>query len=95
MEYINPIWGTLQNHQWGENHSTARTYDMICGQVWNGNPFDSQYMTAQAVPEYIGKAPEETVQRILYLGSDVKSPCVSPHLCMVRGMAIPGVFLVL
>ncbi len=67
VEYINPIWGTLQNHQWGENHPTARTYDMICGQVWNGNPFDSQYMTAQAVPEYIGKAPEETVQRILYL----------------------------
>ncbi len=67
VEYINPIWGTLQNHHWGENHPTARTYDMICGQVWNGNPYDSQYMTAQAVPEYIGKIPDETVQRIIYL----------------------------
>ncbi|WMJ86699.1 extracellular solute-binding protein [Anaerocolumna sp. MB42-C2] len=67
VEYINPIWGTLQNHQWGEVHPTARTYDMICGQVWNGNPYDSQYMTSQAVPEYINKIPDETVQRILYL----------------------------
>lgn len=67
IEYVNAIWGTLQNHQWGENHPTVRTYDMICGVVWNGKPYDSQYMTAQAIPDYQDKVPEETVQRILYL----------------------------
>lgn len=68
IEYINPIWGTLQNHQWGESHPTLRTYDMICGVTWGGKPFDSQYMTAQAVPEYMGKAPDESklVMRIIY-----------------------------
>lgn len=72
FEYINPIWGTLQNSQWGENHPTRRTYEMICGTVWDGNPYDSQYMTAQAVPDYMDKKPEETVERIIYLPEEVE-----------------------
>lgn len=66
VEYINPIWGTLQNHHWGENHPSLCTYDFICGQTWNGNPNDSQYMTAQAVPEYVGKIPDKIVTRLIY-----------------------------
>lgn len=66
VEYINPIWGTLQNHHWGENHPSLRTYDFICGQVWNGNPYDSQYMTAQAVPKYVDLVPDEVITRLIY-----------------------------
>lgn len=66
IQYINPIWGTIQNHEWGENNPTWRTMDMICGQVWGGNPYDSQYMTSQAVPLYKGKAPKDTVQSLVY-----------------------------
>lgn len=66
VQYINPIWGTVQNHQWGEVHPTARTFDMYGGVVWDGNPYDSQYMTAQAVPDYKGKVPKETVQKLIY-----------------------------
>lgn len=67
VQYINSIWGTVQNSQWGENHPTLRTYDMICGQVWNGNKFDSQYMTAQAVPKYKDLVVKDPVLQILYL----------------------------
>ena len=66
VQYINAIWGTVQNHQWGEVHPTARTFDMYGGLTWDGNPYDSQYMTAQAVPDYKGKIPKETVQKLIY-----------------------------
>lgn len=66
MEYINSIWGTLQNKHWGENHPSLRTYDMPGGQTWTGDPYDSQYMTAQAVPDYVGKVPDDVVLRLVY-----------------------------
>ncbi len=71
IQYINSIWGTIQNHEWGENNPTWRTADMIGGQVWNNNPYDSQYMTAQAVPLYKGKAPKETVKSIVYTADEM------------------------
>ncbi len=73
MEYINSIWGTLQNKQWSENHPSLRTYDMPGGQVWNGDPYDSQYMTAQAVPDYVDKVPDEIVLRLIYTQEEADS----------------------
>lgn len=67
MQYITSIWGTLQNQHWSEVHPTLRTYEMSGSQVWTGDPYDSQYMTAQAVPEYVGKYPEDqAVYRLIY-----------------------------
>lgn len=73
FEYINSIWGTLQNHEWGENHPTLRTYEMSGGQVWNGDEYDSQYMTAKAVPDYVGKIPDEIIYRLNYTQEEADS----------------------
>ncbi|MFV0400664.1 MAG: hypothetical protein ACK5LX_08610 [Oscillospiraceae bacterium] len=69
----NPIWGTMQNEFWGENHPTFRKNEAICGQVDLGNPYDYTYMTANAVPNYMGKVPAETVQKILYTQEEADS----------------------
>ena len=73
FEYINSIWGTLQNHEWGEVHPTLRTYEMSGGQVWNGDEYDSQYMTAKAVPDYVGKIPDEIIYRLNYTQEEADS----------------------
>lgn len=71
MEYINSLWGTLQNVHWSERHVTYRSYEMSGGQLWSEDPYDSQYMTAQSVPHYLGKADDEAVLKILYLPEEV------------------------
>jgi len=73
IDYLNPIWGTNQNKHWSENHPTLRTYDMICGTVWSGDPYDSQYMTALAVPDYIDKCIDNPVLRLVYTREEADS----------------------
>lgn len=70
IEYINSIWGTVQNQHWSEEHPSLRTYAMSNGQVYNGNPYDSQAMTAFAAPDYIGKVPDEIVLRQVYTAEE-------------------------
>ena len=38
--------------------------------TWDGNPYDSQYMTAQAVPFYIDKAPDEVLLKVPFTMED-------------------------
>ncbi len=66
VEYINPIWNTAHNKHWQEAHPTLRTYDMIAGAVFSGDPYDSQYMTSIALPMYKDKAPKKIVNRLVY-----------------------------
>lgn len=73
IQHINYIWGTLQNHHWGEVHPTLRTYDMISGQVWDGNPYDYNYTIAQAIPDYMDKYPEDVVLRLIYTQEEADS----------------------
>ena len=65
IKVINNHWGQPQNAEWADAQAAIRPYPYgIGGMTWNGNSFDSQYMTAQAVPFYINKAPEEVVHKI-------------------------------
>lgn len=73
VKYETAIWGTMQNEFWGENHPTFRKYESICGIVDVGNPYDYMKMTADAVPNYEGKTPEETVQKIIYTQEEADS----------------------
>lgn len=62
---LNNIWGQPQNVEWAGVQTAIRPYQYgIGGTTWGGNPYDSQYMTAQAVPSYINKAPDEIVLKI-------------------------------
>ncbi len=71
LEYIKQIWGTQQNSHWSEVHPTNRTYAISGGQLWNNNPYDSQYMTSLAVPDYMGKAPKNTVLTLIFTPEEV------------------------
>ena len=66
IKVINNHWGQPQNAEWAEDTQPAiRPYQYgIGGMTWDGNEYDSQYMTAQAVPSYIDKAPEEVVLKV-------------------------------
>lgn len=46
---------------------------MSGGQVWNGDEYDSQYMTAKAVPDYVGKIPDEIIYRLNYTQEEADS----------------------
>jgi len=62
---INNHWGQPQNAEWADSQAAIRPYKYgIGGMTWDGNPYDSQYMTAQAVPFYIDKAPEEVILKV-------------------------------
>lgn len=62
---LNNHWGQPQNAEWADAQAAIRPYQYgIGGMTWNGDSYDSQYMTAQAVPNYINKAPNEIVQKI-------------------------------
>ncbi|GHU75606.1 ABC transporter substrate-binding protein [Clostridia bacterium] len=67
IHVINNHWGQPQNAEIPNQVPWIRPYHYgIGGMAWGGDPYDSQYMTAQAVPDYIGKAPEEIVLRLVY-----------------------------
>lgn len=59
-------WGAPQNQYWASQGPFIRGYRLQCGQVWNGDPFDSEYMIAQIMPEYIGKGPAEYISMLNY-----------------------------
>ncbi|MDR1638364.1 MAG: extracellular solute-binding protein [Clostridiales bacterium] len=67
IHVINNHWGQPQNAEWADKNAAIRPYQYgIGGMIWGGDPYDSQYMTAQAVPEYIGKAPDTLVMKLMY-----------------------------
>ncbi|MDR1536403.1 MAG: extracellular solute-binding protein [Clostridiales bacterium] len=67
IHVINNHWGQPQNAEWGDQNAAIRPYKYgIGGMTWGGDPYDSQYMTAQAVPDYIGKAPDKIVLKLIY-----------------------------
>lgn len=59
-------WGALQNQYWASQGPFIRGYRYQCGQVWNGDPLDSEYMIAQIMPQYIGKGPREYITTLNY-----------------------------
>lgn len=63
------VWGSVQNAHWCENDPKYRAYNST-DVVWNGDPLDTNYITAKAVPLYKGKAPKETVNKILYTSDE-------------------------
>ena len=67
LKIINNILSMDHNYTWGDIQPARRTDAMsVNAQIWDGNPYDSQYMTAQAVPYYIDKAPKEVIMNINY-----------------------------
>ena len=65
IKVINNHWGQPQNSEWADAQAAIRPYQYgIGGMTWDGNEYDSQYMTAQAVPSYIDKAPKEVVLKV-------------------------------
>jgi len=68
IKIIENIWGQPQNAQWSDPAPAFRPYEYgVGGQTWDGKSiYDSQYMTAQAVPFYLNKAPKEIVLRLLF-----------------------------
>lgn len=65
IKVLNNQWGQPRNCDWGDSSPALRPYKYgIGGMTWNGDLYDSQYMTAVAVPMYIGKAPEQIIQKL-------------------------------
>lgn len=71
LEPINSLWGTQQNVHWNETHVTYRPYEIAAGQLWDEDPYNFGYLLAQSIPDYMGKADDELVLRILYLPEEV------------------------
>ncbi len=65
---VTPIlnWGKVQNSHWQETSVSYRTYELTNGQVWDGDPMNSQYLVTQAVPVYYGKSPKEVVSKLIF-----------------------------
>ena len=59
-------WGAPQNQYWASQGPFIRGYRLQCGQAWNGDPLDSEYMIARVMPEYIGKGPKEYIGMLNY-----------------------------
>ena len=59
-------WGAPQNQYWASQGPFIRGYRLQCGQAWNGDPLDSEYMIARVMPEYIGKGPKEYIGTLNY-----------------------------
>ncbi|MDL2232443.1 extracellular solute-binding protein [Ruminococcaceae bacterium OttesenSCG-928-L11] len=59
-------WGATTNAWWTTIHPTYRSWDLIAGQCWDGNPLNGQYYVCQAVPYYYGKQPEKVVSALIY-----------------------------
>ncbi len=73
IQYIKQIWGTAQNKHWSENTASRRSYAISAGICLNPyNEFDSQAMTAKAVPFYVDKADKNPVRGILYSPSEIE-----------------------
>lgn len=62
----NIVWGSPQNQAWNQQGPYVRGYEIPAGMVWNGNPLDSEYIIATAMPDYIGKGPAEYISTLIY-----------------------------
>lgn len=62
----NIVWGSPQNQAWNQNGPYVRGYEIPAGMVWNGNPLDSEYIIATAMPDYLGKGPAEYISTLIY-----------------------------
>ena len=60
------MWGQPQNQSWFSTGPYVRGYEIPAGMVWNGNPLDSEYIIANAMPEYINKGPAEYISTLIY-----------------------------
>ena len=69
LEILQNIWGQEEAKKvhWGDFQPAKRTYEMgVMAQVFDGNIYDSQYMTAVSVPCYADKTPEDAVLYISF-----------------------------
>ena len=73
LEILQNIWSQEEAKKvhWGDFQPAKRTYEMgVMAQVFDGNVYDSQYMTAVSVPYYVGKTPEDAVLYISFPGEE-------------------------
>ena len=59
-------WSATTNNMWRTNHACYYFADMMNGQVWDGNPRNSEYILSQAIPLYAGKEPAKVVNTLVY-----------------------------
>lgn len=60
---VNPVldYGSVQNSHWGGIGVQFRNQRISDGMIWDGDPLNGEYIKGQALNNYIGKAPENTV----------------------------------
>lgn len=77
LKIIQNVWSQSgHNANWNDRAPGRRTDAMgTNGQVWDGDPYSFAYMTAQAVPLYIGKVPDEVVMNINYTEEEWNQIC--------------------
>ena len=66
--FVKPIlaYGSVQNSHWGGNHVQFRHQKMSDGMIWDGDELNGEYIKGQALSNYIGKAPEKTVDKLVH-----------------------------
>lgn len=68
-------WGAPQNQYWASQGPFIRGYRLQCGQAWNGDPLDSEYMIARIMPAYIGRGPKEYIGTLNYTMEENEQLC--------------------
>ena len=66
--FVKPVlaYGSVQNSHWGGNHVQFRHKKMSDGMIWDGDILNGEYVKGQALSNYIGKAPEKTVDKLTF-----------------------------
>ena len=66
--FVKPVlaYGSVQNSHWGANHVQFRHQKMSDGMIWDGDKLNGEYIKGQALINYIGKAPEKTIDKLVH-----------------------------